>query len=96
MSGDFDIVNVVQMVNGERKYGLLLKRKATVENPHWEFVPFGNLRSYVHSKWPKSNPRSSYVDDKICRPREGVNLIRATRTFRGTAQSMRIEDKVDS
>lgn len=50
MSGDFDIVNVVQMVNGERKYGLLLKRKAMTENPHWEFVPFGNLRSYVHSK----------------------------------------------
>jgi len=50
MSGDFDIVNVVQMANGERKYGLLLKRKFTTENPHWEFVPFGNLWSYVHSK----------------------------------------------
>ena len=50
MPRDFDIINIVQMVNGERKYGLLLKRKATVENPHWEFVPFGNLRSYVQSK----------------------------------------------
>ncbi|MCB0754506.1 MAG: hypothetical protein H6602_02950 [Flavobacteriales bacterium] len=50
MSGDFDIVNVVQMVNGERKYGLLLKRKSTTDNPHWEFVAFGNLRSYVRSR----------------------------------------------
>jgi hypothetical protein len=50
MSREFDIVNVVQLVNGERKYGLLLKRKSTTDNPHWEFVPFGNLRSYVRSK----------------------------------------------
>lgn len=50
MSRDFDIVNVVQMVNGERKYGLLLKRNSTVETPHWEFVSSNNLRSYVRSK----------------------------------------------
>lgn len=50
MAKGFDNVNVVQLVNGERKYGLLLKRNSTVETPHWEFVSTNNLRSYVHSK----------------------------------------------
>lgn len=50
MVSDYDVVNVVQLNSGERKYGLLLKRKSAAENPHWEFVPFGQLKNYFHSK----------------------------------------------
>ena len=50
MTEEFDIVSVVQLVSGERKYGLLLKRNSVSQNPHWEFVSFGNLKTYVRSK----------------------------------------------
>ncbi len=50
MGSDYDIVNIIQLNNGERKYGLLLKRDSVAENPHWEFVPFDRLKSYFSSK----------------------------------------------
>ena len=46
----FDEVNVIQLVSGERKYGLLLKRNAKVEHPHWEFIPTNCVKSYVRTK----------------------------------------------